>query len=47
MGLYLSAHPLDKYDVYFEEQTHPYEYIKAENIPLVAEICHINGIYKF
>ncbi len=31
MGLYLSAHPLDKYDTYFEEQTHPYELIKAEN----------------
>ncbi|MBR0134500.1 DNA polymerase III subunit alpha [Candidatus Saccharibacteria bacterium] len=23
MGLYISAHPLDKYDVYFEEQTMP------------------------
>ncbi len=31
MGLYLSAHPLDKYDTYFEEQTHPYDLIKAEN----------------
>ncbi|MDO4612215.1 MAG: OB-fold nucleic acid binding domain-containing protein, partial [Candidatus Saccharibacteria bacterium] len=31
MGIYLSAHPLDKYDTYFEEQTHPYELIKAEN----------------
>jgi DNA polymerase-3 subunit alpha len=31
MGLYLSAHPLDKYDTYFEEQTHPYSYINAEN----------------
>ena len=30
MGLYLSAHPLDKYDTYFEEQTHPMEYIKAD-----------------
>lgn len=30
MGLYLSAHPLDKYDTYFEEQTHPMSYIKAE-----------------
>ena len=30
MGLYLSAHPLDKYDIYFEEQTHPMSYIKAE-----------------
>ena len=31
MGLYLSAHPLDKYDTYFEEQTHPYSLITAEN----------------
>lgn len=31
MGLYLSAHPLDKYDVYFEEQTHPMTLISAEN----------------
>lgn len=31
MGLYLSAHPLDKYDVFFEEQTHPYSLINAEN----------------
>ena len=31
MGLYLSAHPLDKYDTYFEEQTHPFELIKPEN----------------
>ncbi|MBR2998290.1 DNA polymerase III subunit alpha [Candidatus Saccharibacteria bacterium] len=31
MGLYLSAHPLDKYDVYFEEQTHPMSYIAAEH----------------
>ena len=31
MGLYLSAHPLDKYDTFFEEQTHPYSYISAEN----------------
>lgn len=30
MGLYLSAHPLDKYDTYFEEQTHPIDYIKAD-----------------
>lgn len=30
MGLYLSAHPLDKYDTYFEEQTHPMSYIKAD-----------------
>ena len=31
MGLYLSAHPLDRYDVYFEEQTHPMTLINAEN----------------
>ena len=31
MGLYLSAHPLDKYDTYFEEQTHPMSLVSAEN----------------
>ena len=31
MGLYLSAHPLDKYDVYFEEQTHPLSIVCEEN----------------
>lgn len=31
MGLYISAHPLDKYDIYFEEQTHPYSVITEEN----------------
>lgn len=31
MGLYLSAHPLDKYDTYFEEQTHPMSMITEEN----------------
>ena len=31
MGLYLSAHPLDKYDTYFEEQTHPMSLISVEN----------------
>lgn len=31
MGLYVSAHPLDKYDVYFEEQTHPFSVVSAEN----------------
>ena len=31
MGLYLSAHPLDKYDTYFEEQTHSMSLISAEN----------------
>ncbi len=28
MGLYISAHPLDKYDTYFEEQTMPINEIK-------------------
>ncbi|MBQ3352282.1 DNA polymerase III subunit alpha [Candidatus Saccharibacteria bacterium] len=31
LGLYLSAHPLDKYDTYFEEQTHPYSMVCEEN----------------
>lgn len=31
MGLYLSAHPLDKYDTYFAEQTHSYELVSQEN----------------
>lgn len=31
MGLYLSAHPLDKYDTYFEEQTHPMSLLSTEN----------------
>lgn len=31
MGLYISAHPLDKYDKYFEEQTHPYSVVTKEN----------------
>ena len=31
MGLYLSAHPLDKYDIYFEEQTHPFSEVNAGN----------------
>ena len=31
MGLYLSAHPLDKYDTYFEEQTHPMTLVTAGN----------------
>lgn len=31
MGLYISSHPLDRYDVYFEEQTHPYDLVNAEN----------------
>ena len=38
MGLYLSAHPLDKYDTYFEEQTHPYSIITAENDNKVVTI---------
>lgn len=31
LGLYLSAHPLDKYDTFFEEQTHPYSVVSQEN----------------
>ena len=31
MGLYLSAHPLDKYDTYFDEQTHPYSLVTEAN----------------
>ena len=31
MGLYLSAHPLDKYDTFFEEQTHDFSAVTAEN----------------
>ena len=38
MGLYLSAHPLDKYDTFFEEQTHPYEWVKPENDEKVITI---------
>jgi DNA polymerase III subunit alpha len=30
LGLYLSAHPLDKYDAYFEEQTMPLMNLKPE-----------------
>jgi DNA polymerase-3 subunit alpha len=32
MGLYLSAHPLDKFDTYFNEQTHPYSYVSKQNV---------------
>ena len=38
MGLYLSAHPLDKYDTYFNEQTHPMELITPENNDKVVTI---------
>ena len=38
MGLYLSAHPLDKYDTYFEEQTHPFSYVTAENDEKIVTI---------
>lgn len=31
MGLYISAHPLDKFDTFFEEQTHPYSLVSTEN----------------
>ena len=38
MGLYLSAHPLDKYDTYFEEQTHPMAVVSAENDNRLATV---------
>ena len=38
LGLYLSAHPLDKYDTYFEEQTHPYSIVSQENDNKVVTI---------
>ena len=38
MGLYLSAHPLDKYDTYFNEQTHPFDLITPENNGRVVTI---------
>ena len=38
MGLYLSAHPLDKYDLYFDEQTHPMGMVCPENQDTVATI---------
>lgn len=31
MGLYISSHPLDRYETYFDEQTHPYDLVTAEN----------------
>lgn len=30
LGLYLSAHPLDRYDIYFKEQTMPIENLRKE-----------------
>lgn len=41
MGLYLSAHPLDKYDIYFEEQCHPFSMVCEEND---TKIISIGGI---
>lgn len=38
MGIYLSAHPLDKYDLYFDEQTHPMGLVCPENQDKVATI---------
>ena len=32
MGLYLSAHPLDKYETYFREQTHPFSYVSSDYV---------------
>lgn len=31
MGLYISSHPLDKYETYFAEQTHDYSLVVPEN----------------
>ncbi len=31
MGLYISSHPLDRYETYFAEQTHSYDLVTAEN----------------
>lgn len=31
LGLYLSAHPLDRYDAYFQEQTVPFSSLKPEH----------------
>ena len=38
MGLYLSAHPLDKYDLYFDEQTHPMGMVCPENQDKIAVV---------
>ncbi|MBQ3309051.1 DNA polymerase III subunit alpha [Candidatus Saccharibacteria bacterium] len=38
LGLYLSAHPLDKYDTYFDEQTHPYSVVSQENNNKIATV---------
>jgi len=38
LGLYLSAHPLDKYDVYFDEQCHPMGVVCPENQDKVGVI---------
>ena len=41
MGLYISAHPLDKFDAYFEEQTHPYSLVNADH---QGQIVTVGGI---
>ena len=41
MGLYISNHPLDRYETYFDEQTHPYELVTAEND---GKVLSIGGI---
>ena len=38
MGLYLSAHPLDKYETYFNEQTHPLSYISSDYVDKVVTV---------
>lgn len=41
MGLYISSHPLDRYDTYFEEQTHPYSLVAAEHD---GKVLSVGGI---
>lgn len=41
MGLYISSHPLDRYETYFAEQTHSYDLINAEND---GKVLSIGGI---
>ncbi len=41
MGLYISSHPLDRYETYFDEQTHPYNLVAAEHD---GKVLSIGGI---
>ncbi len=38
MGLYISSHPLDRYETYFEEQTHDYSLVSVENDEKILSI---------